>query len=82
MFYLAESMFQNRNFLGARKYYSQIADLGPSNRYFFKSLPRLVEIAASLDQYEGLDRHFKRLQGRPRSDVGDNEDGERRWWGE
>jgi len=71
MFYLAESMFQNRNFLGARKYYSQIADLGPSNRYFFKSLPRLVEIAASLDQYEGLDRHFKRLQGRPRSEVGE-----------
>ena len=71
VFMLAESMFHNRNFLGARKYYSQVADLGPSNPNFFKALPRLVEIAAELDQYEGLDRHFKRLRGRPRSEVGE-----------
>jgi len=72
IFYLAESMFKNRNYLGARKYYMQLADKGPSNQFFFKVLPRLVTVAASLDEYMGIDKYFAMLENRPRKEVGEN----------
>jgi len=58
MFYLAESLYLNRNQQGALKYYRQLTAEGRD--YSDKALVRLMEIASKTNKYTWLNNYFKK----------------------
>lgn len=59
-YFLAESLAEQRNFIGARNYLRAIVEMG-SGPYYKEALGRLLEIAYETDNYEGLEDIYRKL---------------------
>lgn len=57
-YYLAESLYQQRNFLGARRYFKEILERR-EGRYVRPALTRYLEISAKVGDYGGMERYFQ-----------------------
>ena len=62
LFILADSLYQLRNFIGARGYLRELVDQG-TGEYYQESLERLLEIAYETRNYEGVDALYAKLDG-------------------
>ena len=65
-FLLADSLFNARDYLGARTQFRKIlerADNPSYQPYVQQSLGRLIEIAIHLQDFQGVDTYFQRLDG-------------------
>ncbi|MGM0558472.1 MAG: tetratricopeptide repeat protein, partial [Myxococcota bacterium] len=54
VFLLGDSLYQQRNFLAARKYFSELAEMGPGKHYQ-DAVVKLLEIAAKTRQYDEVE---------------------------
>ncbi len=57
-FYLAEALFQQRNFLGSRRYFKEILERR-EGRYVRQALKRYLEVSAKLNDFSGMDDYFR-----------------------
>ncbi len=64
LFYLAESLYQLDNPIGASGFYLMVLDRG-FKQYEKDALLRLIEISSHLHQHEHLDRFMRRLNAMP-----------------
>ena len=55
-FFLADSMFQQREFVVARSYFSQVVNEGTRNKYYQLALQRLLEGLDGGQRIRGIDR--------------------------
>lgn len=72
LFFLAESLFQANDYLGARSNYRLILDHADERRYrphLQAALGRLIEIAIHIRDFDGIERCFERLSRLPPSEV-------------
>ncbi len=60
LYMLGDSLYQLRNTKAARSFFRQLVDLGPG-RYYQESVVRLLEIASSTNDFEGVDELYSRL---------------------
>jgi TolA-binding protein len=60
LYYLADSLYQNRNWVGARKYFGEILQ-NPRSRYTQDALAKVVSIALSTGRHGEIDRFYARL---------------------
>jgi tetratricopeptide (TPR) repeat protein len=61
LFYLADSLYQQKNFLGARLYLRQLLALkGPHYR---EGLARYLEIAGRMNEFVGIDEYINQARG-------------------
>jgi TolA-binding protein len=61
LFYLADSLYQQKNFLGARLYLRQL--LGLRAGHYREALARYLEIAGRLNEFTGIDDYIKQARG-------------------
>ncbi|MCA3014944.1 MAG: tetratricopeptide repeat protein, partial [Myxococcaceae bacterium] len=61
LFYLADSLYQQRNYLGARLYLRQLLDL--RGKHYKESLARYLEIAGRLNFFVGIDDYIAQARG-------------------
>lgn len=56
LYYLAESLFQKNDRIGARASFAQLVkDVGPSSKYYQQSLERLIELSLVLGDPDGVE---------------------------
>jgi len=55
LYYLAESLFQKKDRVASRTYFSQLVTELPSSKYYQQSLERLIELSLILGDSEGVD---------------------------
>lgn len=72
LFRLAESLFNSRNYYGARTRYREVLDR--ANQSGFRgfsqaALGRLIEISIHLDEFDGVETYFTRLSQLPPAEV-------------
>ncbi len=60
LYLLGDSLFQLRSFRAGREYFRQVVELGPGS-YYQMSIVKLLEIAAMIDDYEGVEDLYDRL---------------------
>lgn len=60
LYLLGDSLYQERNFLAARKYFRQVVDRG-RGRYYQRSVAKLLDLAARTHSYEGLEDLYDTL---------------------
>ncbi len=66
LYYLAESLFQKTDRVGARSYFAQLVkDVGPSSKYYQQSLERLIELSLILGESDGVDEWLANLDRIP-----------------
>jgi tetratricopeptide (TPR) repeat protein len=67
LFFLADALYQNRNFTAARKYLGEILQ-NPRSRFYQEALARLVSMALVTGQHDQVDLYYGRLvqSGAPR----------------
>jgi tetratricopeptide (TPR) repeat protein len=63
LFYLADSLYQNRNYVAARKYFSEVMN-DASSKYYAQSLAKIVSIALVTGHHEEVDQAYLRLAQR------------------
>ncbi len=67
VYYLGESLYRQKDYLGAKQFLRQVIDLGPGQGHFEDALGRYLDIAAKthdfrdMDRYVGLSRQNGRL---------------------
>ena len=61
LYYLAESCFHTRNFVGARARFQQLISRGDKT-FLFDAFQRLIEIAETLQDYSGVEEKVKELR--------------------
>ncbi len=61
LFLLSDSLYQQRNYVGARLYLRQLLTLPDTHRYK-DALVRYVEIASRLNQFTGLEEYLERAR--------------------
>ncbi len=61
LFYLADSLYQQKNYLGARLYLRQLLQL--RKRYYKEALARYLEIAGRLNEFTGIDEFITQAKG-------------------
>jgi tetratricopeptide (TPR) repeat protein len=61
LFYLADSLYKNRNYLGAERHFRGILD-GGHRQYFQDALLRLIELSFVTGRYSGVDDYYARLR--------------------
>lgn len=72
VFLLAESLFQAKDYLGARARYRVVLDHANSPAYrphLQRSLGRLIEIAIHIQQFDGIQAYFDSLAKLPPSEI-------------
>ncbi|HKU38262.1 MAG TPA: tetratricopeptide repeat protein [Polyangiales bacterium] len=72
VFLLAESLFQAKDYLGARAKYRVILDHADDKGFrphLQRSLGRLIEIAIHIQNFDGIEVYFERLARLPPSEV-------------
>lgn len=69
VYYLAESLYYNRNFAGATKYYQTLVQY--RRKYSDQALVRLMEIAAKTKKYNWLNQFFQQAQQLPEGALRD-----------
>ncbi len=66
LYYLAESLFQKNDRIGARANFSTLVkDIGPSSKFYQQSLERLIELSLILGDNEGVDEWLASLDRVP-----------------
>lgn len=68
-YYLAESLYRNRNFTGATKYFRLLVRY--RRRHSDKALVRLMEIASKTRDYNWLNRYFRQASSLPAGPLRD-----------
>jgi len=61
LYYLADSLYELKNFLGARLYLRQLLDL--RGKYYKEALARYLEIAGRLNFFVGVDDYITQARG-------------------
>lgn len=61
LFYLADALYQQQNYVGARIYLRELLSLSDTSRYR-DALARYLEIASRLNQFAGLDELIERAR--------------------
>ncbi|HEY0883481.1 MAG TPA: hypothetical protein VGD87_18240, partial [Archangium sp.] len=61
LFYLADSLYQQKNFLGSRLYLRQLLALRAG--HYKEALARYLEIAGRLNEFTGIDDYIKQARG-------------------
>jgi TolA-binding protein len=61
LFYLADSLYQQKNYLGARLYLKML--LGLRAGHYREALARYLEIAGRLNEFQGIDEHINQARG-------------------
>jgi tetratricopeptide (TPR) repeat protein len=61
LFYLADSLYQQKNFLGARLYLRQLLSLRAG--HYKEALARYLEIAGRLNEFAGIDEYISQARG-------------------
>jgi tetratricopeptide (TPR) repeat protein len=61
LFYLSDSLYQQKNFLGARLYLRQLLALKGS--HYKEALARYLEIAGRLNEFAGVDEYIDQARG-------------------
>lgn len=74
VYYLAESLFQKRDFLASRSYFTRlVTDIGPSSKFYQQGLERLIELSLQLNDSKDVDQWLTALDqvpaGKRRSSV-------------
>lgn len=60
LYLLGDSLFHMRNYRAAREYFRDVVQMGPGP-YYQPAIVRLLELAAEIDDYEGVDELYNRL---------------------
>ncbi len=61
LFFLSESLYQQRNYVGARLYLRELL-AQPDTRLYREALARYLEVAGRLNQFTGLDEYIERAR--------------------
>ena len=61
LFYLADSLYQQKNYLGARLYLRQLLSLKAG--HYKEALARYLEIAGRLNEFAGIDEYIAQARG-------------------
>ncbi|MBL8949557.1 MAG: tetratricopeptide repeat protein [Myxococcaceae bacterium] len=61
LFYLADSLYQQKNYLGAKLYLKLL--LGLRAGHYREALARYLEIAGRLNEFNGIDEHINQARG-------------------
>lgn len=67
LYYLADSLYLNRDYLSARRFFQQLVDLGPSKHYA-DGLQRLIELALHTGNYDDVEGWLQKLAALPPSE--------------
>lgn len=66
VYYLAESLFQKRDFMAARTSFTKlVVDIGPKSKFYQQGLERLVELSLKLRDNKDVDRWLSALDQLP-----------------
>ncbi len=57
VYYLGESLFRQKDYLGAKRFLREIIEAGPTTPHFGESLSRFLDIAARTSDFRDLDRY-------------------------
>ncbi|MHB8416870.1 MAG: tetratricopeptide repeat protein [Myxococcales bacterium] len=57
VYYLGESLFRQKDYLGAKQFLREVMEAGPGQLHFEDALGRYVDIAARTNDYRDLDRY-------------------------
>ena len=60
LYMLADSLYQNRNYIGARNYLKELKALGPGE-YYQEGLAKLLEISYATNNYTGVEELYSAL---------------------
>jgi TolA-binding protein len=61
LFYLADALYQQKNYLGARLYLKELLNLRAG--HYREALARYLEIAGRLNEFHGIDEHINQARG-------------------
>jgi TolA-binding protein len=61
LFYLADALYQQKNYLGARLYLKLLLNLRAG--HYREALARYLEIAGRLNEFQGIDEHINQARG-------------------
>jgi tetratricopeptide (TPR) repeat protein len=61
LFYLADALYQQKNYLGARLYLKMLLNL--RGGHYREALARYLEIAGRLNEFQGIDEHINQARG-------------------
>jgi tetratricopeptide (TPR) repeat protein len=62
LFYLADSLFQQKNYIGARLYLRELMSLPTSAKRYHDALSRFLVVAGRLNHYEGIDTYVEKAR--------------------
>ncbi|WP_426749992.1 tetratricopeptide repeat protein [Myxococcus sp. Y35] len=62
LFYLADSLLEQRNFIGARLYLRELLALPPTTRHYREALSRYLTVAGRLNYYEGVEAYVEQAR--------------------
>lgn len=65
---LAESLYNIKNYYGARSYFNNLLTRG-DKKYFYTALERVIRIASITNNYDGLERYYEIVNQLPRSAI-------------
>lgn len=60
LYLLADSLYEQRNYIGARNYLKELRDLGPG-QYYQEGLGKLLEVSYATNNYEGIEGIYSEI---------------------
>jgi tetratricopeptide (TPR) repeat protein len=61
LYFLADSLYQNRNFLGARRYFGELMSSYPRSKFYQDALTKVVSMALVTGRHDEVDTFYARL---------------------
>src|ERR1700744_6460201 len=65
LFYLADSLYLERDYLSSRRFFEKIIEQGPVDRRYQESLQRLIELSLHTGDYSPVDGYIDKLEKMP-----------------
>ncbi len=65
LYFLADSLYLERDFLSSRKYFEAVIELGPTGKRYQETLQRLIELSLYTGDYTPVDGYIKKLGEMP-----------------
>nr|WP_225937357.1 tetratricopeptide repeat protein [Myxococcus sp. RHSTA-1-4] len=62
LFYLADSLFQQKNYIGARLYLRELLSQPTTSGHYRDALARYLAVASRLNQFEGIDGYVEKAR--------------------
>ncbi len=62
LFYLADSLFEQRNYIGSRMYLRELLALPPTAPHYREALSRYLTVAGRLNVYEGVEAYVEQAR--------------------